>query len=152
MSTLPFNPDNALTGRYILFADLTHDIQVLDESVLTQEGDTVEARWKSQALNRQDPDYLVTLNMIVLKYSAKEATSIVINSFGDGVTIAETKVVALGATTEGRLGTISIAFRTTGNDIRFEIIFPSDVPVAVAHFRPILSRRGTSRYAGRGAI
>jgi hypothetical protein len=141
---LPFLPPGQTTlpaERFILFADPSNDVQRIDEASVLKDGGSFSAEWQSGTLNRIDEGKVFELALLDLFYSAF-ATTISVAASGDGgETFGPDQVVTL-ALTPDKIDTVRVGLGVTGTDLRFRILFDTDILVNIYGFRPHLIERG----------
>jgi len=141
---LPFLPPGqaALPAeRFVLFADPTNDVQRIDEASVQQDGVSFVSEWQSGTLNRIDEGKTFELALLDLFYSAF-ATTISVAASGDGgETFGPDQVVNLILTPE-KIETVRVGLGVTGTDLRFRILFDTDILANIYGFRPHLVERG----------
>ena len=141
---LPFLPPGqaALPAeRFILFADPSNDVQRIDESEVQQDGVSFTSEWQSGTLNRIDEGKVFELALLDLFYSANATTISVAGSGDGGETFGPNQVVTL-LTTPDQIDVVRVGIGITGKDLRFRILFDTDILVNVFGFRPHLVERG----------
>ncbi len=141
---LPFLPPGQASlpaERFVLFADLANDVQRIDEASVTKDGASFTSEWQSGTLNRLDEGKTFELSLLDLFYSAF-ATTISVAASGDGgQTFGPDQVVNLLLTPD-EIATVRVGLGVTGNDVRFRILFDTDILVNIYGFRPHLIERG----------
>ncbi len=141
---LPFLPPGqaALPAqRFVLFADPSNDVQRIDESLVQQDGASFTSEWQSGTLNRIDEGKTFELALLDLFYSAFATTISVAGSGDGGQTFGPNQVVNL-ALTPDEIATVRVGLGVTGTDLRFRILFDTDVLANIFGFRPHLIERG----------
>jgi hypothetical protein len=145
MSVLPYLPGgqaNLPAERFLLFADGTNQVQVLDESEKLGDGVAFDGHWTTPTLNRQNQIEAYTLTAFRIYYSAEADTTVTIRVSGDGGnTWSETKQVAVSGT-ENEIRRAAKGFNTTGYDLRVQIVFDTETLVKVFGFRVTLVPAG----------
>lgn len=141
---LPFLPPGQASlpaERFILFVDPTNEVQRIDEAAVQQDGVSFTSEWQSGTLNRVDEGKTFELALLDLFYSAF-ATTISVAASGDGgETFGPDQIVNLRLTPD-KIETVRIGLGVTGTDLRFRILFDTDVLANIFGFRPHLIERG----------
>jgi hypothetical protein len=142
--TLPFLPPGQASlpaERFVLFADPTNEVQRIDEAEVQKDGASFTSEWQSGTLNRIDEGKTFELALLDLFYSAF-ATTISVAASGDGgQTFGPNQVVNLVLTPD-KIETVRVGLGVTGTDLRFRILFDTDVLANIYGFRPHLIERG----------
>jgi len=141
---LPFLPPGQASlpaERFILFADPSNDVQRIVEAAVQKDGSSFTSEWQSGTLNRIDEGKTFELSLLDLFYSAF-ATTISVAASGDGgQTFGPNQTVNLLLTPD-EIASVRVGLGVTGTDLRFRILFDTDVLVNIYGFRPHLIDRG----------
>jgi len=133
--------------RYIIFADLTHQIQHIDESA-----DTIQGFWESPSINRielSQQTAVWSMTTLLLYYTAQEDYSLGISVTGDGGRIWQEESTWTLLASRGGIRNSLKGVNVTGFDLRFRLIFREAQPISIHAYRPKLIPRGTLTKAGR---
>lgn len=127
-----------------VFADANNEVFSIDNSVTTRDSASFTGTWPSPTLNA--PRRLATISQLTIYYQSPSASSVSVKVSEDGgQTWAETKVATLAQTT-GQDGVVTLAFNSTGTDVRFAIDFDQTVAIRITGFQPVLIDRGPIEY------
>ena len=141
---LPFLPPGQASlpaERFVLFADPSNDVQRIDEASVTKDGSSFTSEWQSGTLNRLDEGKTFELSLLDLFYSAFATTISVAESGDGGETFGPNQTVNLLLTPD-KIETVRVGLGVTGSDVRFRILFDTDILVNIYGFRPHLVERG----------
>jgi len=130
-----YDPANA-TDISLLFADTSDDIFRFDETVLTEDGATVEGQYESPSLSRDPQGNLPTFQYQLLSftffYSADAATTVIVEASSDGGDTWQTSdispTVTAITTDERKSATVTWSTnQVVGLDIRVRIRLTTNV-------------------------
>ena len=141
---LPYLPPGQTSlpaERFILFADLSNDVQRIDEADVLQDGASFTAEWQSGTLNRVQEGTIFELALLDLFYSSFGTTINVAASGDGGQTFSPNQLVNLVLTPD-KIETVRVGLGVTGTDLRFRILMDTDVLANIYGFRPHLIERG----------
>ena len=141
---LPYLPPGQASlpaERFILFADLSNDVQRIDESQVQQDGVSFTSTWISGTLNQVREGHVFELSQLELWYAAT-ATTISVSASGDGGETFSTPVVATLVTTPDQIARVLVGLGVTGLDLRFKIELDTDILANIYGYRPHLIDRG----------
>jgi hypothetical protein len=141
---LPFLPPGQTSlpaERFILFADPSNDVQRIDEASVQKDGGSFTSEWQSGTLNRVEEGKTFELALLDIFYSAF-ATTISVAGSGDGGETWGPDQVATLVLTPDKIETVRVGLGVTGTDLRFRILFDTDILVNIYGFRPHLVERG----------
>ena len=152
MPVQPYVPSAYRADRVLLIGDNQNFVQRVDETIFTQDGETITAVWYSPTLNRQDRGFEFTLGYIQIFYSAASETTVTLTASGDGGNTWVAKNVESGGAatttleaTTGQVRTAVAGFNVTGYDLRFKIAFTTNVAAKIFGYSVHLIRRGRLR-------
>lgn len=132
---MPYFPEtegDLPANRFLIFADQSNLVRVLDESKAQKKGQSFTGYWTSPTLNRKDPSRECTLRRIIVFYDAQSSTTITVRASGDGGdNWNESKTVSLASGDGLRKAT---GFNTTGIDLRVQFRFDQDIVVGISGF------------------
>jgi hypothetical protein len=141
---LPFLPPGQTSlpaERFVLFADPSNDVQRIDEASVQKDGGSFTSEWQSGTLNRVEEGKIFELALLDLFYSAFATTISVAGSGDGGETFGPNQTVNLILTPD-KIETVRVGIGVTGTDLRFRILFNTDILVNIYGFRPHLVERG----------
>lgn len=151
MSTLPYLPGGQTelpAERHIVFAGDGNIIQKFDESEKRADGATFSASWQSADLNRSQPKTALTLNQVMISYSAERNTNIILEASVDGgINWNVSRSVSLVGTLDNQIRDTIVDLFVTGFDIRIRIRFELDELVNIFALHPVLVRRGPAQFS-----
>jgi hypothetical protein len=149
MSTNPFLPEGRSdlpAQRFVLAALSGNRVVVFEETEKTIDGVSFQANWDSPSLNQELRGN--SLIQVSFKYSAEDPTNVVIYGSKDGgSTWPEQYIVpVLGTVVDQTFWGHAFFEQTTGSDLRFRVLFNTDVLVNVYSYSVRVVERGAMEF------
>lgn len=143
---LPPGQSSLPAERFILFADTSHQVMQIDESVGTKNGVAFTGEWQSPTLNR-DGYHKYSIIRLGLLYAVSQVMNISVSASANGGATWSADVTVALAISSG-LSTAYADFTAfgsgegiTGFDLRIRIRMADNVPVNIYGYKPFLVKR-----------